>query len=137
MTAFLDHCTVGDCGEPATTWIASRVGEAFCPSHSPTRADQTTTWATCAYCAFQYRSGEASRYIFHLEGHVRTVKEELFIVDRKSRAMAIPAFIRQAKANAGQQMPVLVLRLNGQGPASIDDWPVVVRLADFVDLWRD
>jgi len=83
-----DHCTVGDCGEPATTWIASRVGEAFCPSHSPTRADQTTTWATCAYCAFQYRSGEASRYIFHLEGHVRTVKEELFIVDRKARAMA-------------------------------------------------
>ncbi len=89
MTAFLDHCTVGDCGEPATTWIASRVGEAFCPSHSPTRADQTTTWATCAYCAFQYRSGETDRYVFHLEGHVRTVKEELFIVDRKSRAMAM------------------------------------------------
>ncbi len=36
-----------------------------------------------------HRSGEASRYIFHLEGHVRTVKEELFIVDRKSRAMAM------------------------------------------------
>ncbi len=59
-------------------------------------------------------------------------------IEIKARAnLAIPAFIRQAKANAGQQMPVLVLRLNGQGPASIDDWPVVVRLADFVDLWRD
>lgn len=57
MTAFLDHCTVGDCGEPATTWIASRVGEAFCPSHSPTRADQTTTWATCACRPVRRRCG--------------------------------------------------------------------------------
>ncbi len=56
----------------------------------------------------------------------------------KARAnLAIPAFIKQAKANAGQQMPVLILRLNGQGPASIDDWPVVVRMADFIELWRD
>ncbi len=59
-------------------------------------------------------------------------------VEIKARAnLAIPAFIKQAKANAGQQMPVLILRLNGQGPASIDDWPVVVRMADFIELWRD
>ena len=60
-------------------------------------------------------------------------------VEVKARAnLAIPAFLRQAKANAGSSlMPVLVLRLNGQGPASIDDWPVVLRLADFIDLWGD
>ena len=59
-------------------------------------------------------------------------------VEIKARAnLAIPAFIKQAKANAGQQMPVLILRLNGQGPASIDDWPVVVRMGDFIELWRD
>jgi len=84
----IDHCTVNLCGEPATTWIASRDGEAFCPSHAPTRVDGTATWVTCAYCAFQYRSGETDRYVFHLEGHVRTVKEELFLVDHKTRAMA-------------------------------------------------
>ena len=48
--------------------------------------------------------------------------------------IAIPAFIKQAKANAGDEMPVLILRLNGQGPASIDDWPVVMRMGDWMDL---
>ena len=47
------------------------------------------TWHTCAHCAFQYRDGEISRYVFHLEeGHVRAAKDELFMVDRKARAMA-------------------------------------------------
>jgi hypothetical protein len=61
-------------------------------------------------------------------------------VEIKARAnVTLPAFMRQAAKNAKTSaiMPVLVLRLNGQGPASIDDWPVVIRLADFVDLWGD
>ena len=61
-------------------------------------------------------------------------------VEIKARAnLAIPAFMRQAAKHAATSntVPLLVLRLNGQGPASIDDWPVVMRLADFIDLWSD
>ncbi len=62
-----------------------------------------------------------------------------YAVEIKARAnLAIPAFIKQATANTtGNAIPLLILRLNGQGPASIDDWPVVMKLSDFEDLVRD
>ncbi len=42
-----------------------------------------------------------------------------------------------AADTTGNAIPLLILRLNGQGPASIDDWPVVMKLSDFEDLVRD
>jgi len=58
-------------------------------------------------------------------------------VEVKAHAnISLPAFIRQAKKNSGDELPVLWLRLNGQGPASIDDWPVVLTTKDFMDLLR-
>jgi hypothetical protein len=56
-------------------------------------------------------------------------------IEVKARAnISIPEFIKQAKANSGEELPVLILRLNGQGPASLDDWPVVITLRDWLDL---
>lgn len=62
------------------------------------------------------------------------------VIEVKARAnVALPAFMRQAAAHAKNSslLPLLVLRLNGQGPASVDDFPVVMRLADFIGLWAD
>ena len=36
----------------------------------------------------------------------------------------------------GKDLPVVVLRLNGQGEASIGEWMTIVRLEDFVKLIR-
>lgn len=58
-------------------------------------------------------------------------------IEVKAQAnLSIPAFIRQAKKNSGSGMPVLWLRLNGQGPVGIDDWPVVLTTKDFMGLLR-
>lgn len=58
-------------------------------------------------------------------------------VEIKARSgLDLPAWMRQAARNAGDATPLLVVRLNGQGPTTIDDWPVVMRLADFIDLER-
>ena len=46
------------------------------------------------------------------------------------------AMKQQAERNHGQ-LPFAVLRLDGQGPASIGEWPVVIRLDHFVQLLRD
>lgn len=51
------------------------------------------------------------------------------------RGLDLPALIRQLGARETETgLSVGVLRLNGQGPASIDSWPAVVRLADLVTL---
>ncbi len=42
------------------------------------------------------------------------------------------AWIRQATANTG--LPFVVVRCNGQGPATVADWPVIIRLADLTGL---
>lgn len=45
-------------------------------------------------------------------------------VEVKARTGFEPlANMRQAVRNAGGDLPLIVLRCNGQGPASIDDWP--------------
>lgn len=46
------------------------------------------------------------------------------------------AWIKQATSNAGHDLPFVLLRCNGQGPAAIAEWPVLLRLGDFTDLIR-
>jgi len=44
------------------------------------------------------------------------------------------AWLRQARANAGDDLPLVVHRPDGAGPASVADWPVTFRLEDAVNL---
>ena len=44
------------------------------------------------------------------------------------RQLALPAWLRQAATSPG--LPVVVHRPDGMGPATIDDWPATMRLAD-------
>ena len=46
------------------------------------------------------------------------------------------AWIRQAQTGKGS-LPFVVLRCDGQGPAMLADWPVILRLADFTDLLHE
>jgi hypothetical protein len=57
----------------------------------------------------------------------------------KARAGFNPsAAIKQLKErHNGKDLPVAVLRLNGQGEASIGEWPVILRLEDFIQLLKD
>lgn len=56
----------------------------------------------------------------------------------KGRANFDPmAWIRQAVRNAEDgEIPFVLLRCNGQGPATLSDWPVLSRLIDFTTLVR-
>jgi hypothetical protein len=55
----------------------------------------------------------------------------------KARAKFDPlAWVRQARANAGPDLPFVVFRCNGQGPTTVADWPVLLRLEDFTALLR-
>lgn len=51
------------------------------------------------------------------------------------RGLNLGADLRQA-AGHGEGLPVLVIRLDGTGPATIADWPCALRLADLVQLLR-
>ena len=56
----------------------------------------------------------------------------------KSRTgLNLGAWMRQARKNAGHMLPVLILRLNGQGEAALDEFPVVLRHDDFHQLLKD
>lgn len=46
------------------------------------------------------------------------------------------AALRQAIATADGDLPVVVVRLDGMGPATIADWPAFLRFADLVALLR-
>lgn len=55
----------------------------------------------------------------------------------KARTAFSPlAWIRQAITTAGGDLPFVLLRCNGQGPKTIGDWPVLLRLEDFTTLVR-
>lgn len=63
-----------------------------------------------------------------------------YAVEIKARTrLDLPEWMRQAKRHSAKRggIPLLVIRLNGQGPASVDDFPVVMRLGDFIDLVRE
>ena len=48
------------------------------------------------------------------------------------------AAIKQLKERSdGKTLPLAVLRLNGQGPATIGDWPAVLRLDDLIRLLKE
>jgi len=48
------------------------------------------------------------------------------------------AAIKQLKERSdGKTLPIAVLRLNGQGPATIGDWPAVLRLDDLIRLLKE
>lgn len=48
------------------------------------------------------------------------------------------AAIKQLKERSdGVTLPIAVLRLNGQGPASVGDWPAVLRLDDLIRLLKE
>lgn len=44
------------------------------------------------------------------------------------------AWVREAASRPG--IPLVVVRPNGMGEASIEQWPVLIRLADLVDILR-
>jgi hypothetical protein len=55
----------------------------------------------------------------------------------KGRADFDPlGFVRQAARNAAGDVPFVLLRCNGQGPAVVADWPVIVRNEDWTRMVR-
>ncbi len=59
-------------------------------------------------------------------------------VEVKARRSYDPlAWLRQAAATANGDLPLVVHRPDGMGPASVAEWPVTMRLADVVALLRE
>jgi hypothetical protein len=53
------------------------------------------------------------------------------------RGLDLPSLLRQLDDRATHgNLGFGILRLDGQGPASIADWPVIIRLDDFTALLR-
>lgn len=44
--------------------------------------------------------------------------------------------MRQAVSYAGARLPLVVLRMNGQGPAAVGDWLVIMRASDAQHVLR-
>lgn len=60
-----------------------------------------------------------------------------FRIEVKARAGFDPvSALRQAVTSAGDGPPFAVMRMNGQGPACIEDWVSVIRFGDLVELLR-
>lgn len=74
-------------------------------------------------------AGRSGRDILGVDGVSIEVKAR--------RDLNLPAWIRQARAAAGNDLPVVVHRPDGMGPASIADWPATLRLADLVALLHE
>lgn len=56
-------------------------------------------------------------------------------VKAQGAKMSLPAALRQAAARAGGDVPVIVWRHPGQGPATVGEWTVTMSLEDFERLW--
>jgi hypothetical protein len=56
-------------------------------------------------------------------------------VKAQGERMSLPAALRQAHARAGTDVPVIVWRHPGQGPAAVGEWTVTMTLEDFERLW--
>ena len=59
---------------------------------------------------------------------------DLAIEVKARRAFNPLAWIRQAVAAADGRLPIVVLRCDGQGETTIDDWPAIMGLADLTTL---
>lgn len=58
-------------------------------------------------------------------------------VEVKSRRdLNLTAWLRQARKNAGQDIPAVIHRPDGFGVTTVCDWPVTLTLHDFVDLLK-
>jgi hypothetical protein len=59
-------------------------------------------------------------------------------VEVKARRDFSPiAWTRQAAATAGGDLPLVVMRPDGLGPAHIDEWPAILRFSDLLRLLRE
>jgi hypothetical protein len=45
-------------------------------------------------------------------------------------------FVKQAESYADGDLPLAVVRPDGMGPASVTEWPVVLRFGDVLELLR-
>lgn len=52
------------------------------------------------------------------------------------RDLSLPAWLRQAQDYADGDLPAVIHRPDGFGPARVADWPVTMRLEDFTRLIR-
>lgn len=71
-------------------------------------------------------AGRPGRDILNVDGVAVEVKAR--------RSLDLPAWLRQCVGTCEGDLPVVVHRPDGFGPASMADWPVTLRLADFVGL---
>ena len=60
-------------------------------------------------------------------------------IECKARRSFNPSAAMKQQAERAQAgvVPFAVLRLDGQGPAAIEDWPVVIRLSQFIEILRE
>lgn len=60
-------------------------------------------------------------------------------IEVKARRGFNPAAAMKQQAERAEPtlLPFAVLRLDGQGPGAIEDWPVVIRLGAFVQILRE
>lgn len=73
-------------------------------------------------------AGRQGRDILNMVGLAPEVKAR--------RDYSPTAWLKQAEANAAGDLPFVVHRPDGMGPAVVDEWPVTIRLADFTNLLR-
>lgn len=73
-------------------------------------------------------AGRPGRDVLHVPG---------LSVEVKARADFSPlAWLRQSALAAGDDLPIVVWRANGMGPAAISTWPVMLTLGDFTQLYE-
>lgn len=61
---------------------------------------------------------------------------DIAVEAKARRGFNLGAAMKQAEGNAEGRLPFAILRLDGQGPAVIGAWPVVIRLDHFTALLR-
>lgn len=45
--------------------------------------------------------------------------------------------LKQAARNAGDDLPIVILRLNGMGPETVGQWPVLLTFDNFIKIARE
>ncbi len=73
-------------------------------------------------------AGRSGRDILNMLGLAVEVKGR--------RSLELGSWLRQAVSNAGDDLPLVIARLDGQGEAALDDWPMIFRQADGYRILR-
>ncbi len=76
-----DHCTINNCGEPATHWKADQPAAAWCAPHTPT---VTEAAYNCRLCTFLGHT--TTTLIDHYYSHARSWRDEALLVERRRQA---------------------------------------------------